>query len=96
MSPIWEWSLFAASKSGGADGPAATYIFLNSFDHCAALEKPFNSSLSACKRGWSSLHPGGIHFVLCDGSARSVSRGIDGNLFEHLTTVAAGDDASGF
>ena len=92
----WEWSLSAASKSGGVNGPPATYIFLSSFDDCATLERPHNGSLSACKRGWSSLHPGGINFVLCDGSVRTVSRDIDGNLFEHLATIAAGDDTSGF
>ncbi len=93
----WEWSLSAASK-----GPinshgiyqTAPYILLPDFDACAKLEK--NTSSSACKRGWSSLHLGGINFVLCDGSVRTVSRNIDMTLFEHLTTIGAGDDTSGF
>jgi type II secretory pathway pseudopilin PulG len=93
----WEWSLSAASKgTRNLDGTyqTAPYILLADYEACAAMEA--NSSKSACKRGWSSLHPGGIDFVLCDGSVRTVSRGIDMLLFEHLTTIGAGDDTSGF
>jgi prepilin-type N-terminal cleavage/methylation domain-containing protein len=45
-----------------------------------------------CNRSFASLHPGGgINFVQCDGSVRSVSPDIDGTLFEALGTVAGGE-----
>lgn len=42
----------------------------------------------ACKRGWGALHPGGLHFVLCDGSVRFVSENVDMELLAGLATIA--------
>jgi prepilin-type processing-associated H-X9-DG protein len=50
-----------------------------------------------CNRSFASLHPGGgINFVQCDGSVRSVSPNIDGTLFEALGTVAGGEPTGDF
>ena len=46
-----------------------------------------------CKRGWGSFHPGGLHFVLCDGSVRFIQTTIDINLFCSLATIAGGEVA---
>jgi prepilin-type N-terminal cleavage/methylation domain-containing protein/prepilin-type processing-associated H-X9-DG protein len=45
-----------------------------------------------CNRSFASLHSGGgINFVQCDGSVRSISPDIDGTLFQALGTVAGGE-----
>lgn len=46
-----------------------------------------------CKRGWGSYHPGGIGFVLCDGSVQFILSDIDMNLFCDLATIAGGEAA---
>ena len=38
---------------------------------------PLNCTSTDCRRGFSSLHEGGAHFLLADGSARFVSENID-------------------
>jgi prepilin-type N-terminal cleavage/methylation domain-containing protein/prepilin-type processing-associated H-X9-DG protein len=88
----WEWSLSAVSQT--PDGEPAPYILLPDFDNCSQQEA--NPAKSACKRGWSSLHLGGINFVMCDGSVRTVSRTIDMRLLEGLATIAGGEVTSGF
>ncbi len=40
---------------------------------------------------FSSLHPGGCHFTLGDGSARFVGETIDVDLFRALTTRRGGE-----
>jgi prepilin-type N-terminal cleavage/methylation domain-containing protein/prepilin-type processing-associated H-X9-DG protein len=42
----------------------------------------------ACKRGWGSLHPGGLHFTFCDGSARFISESVDMVLLAGMATIA--------
>jgi prepilin-type N-terminal cleavage/methylation domain-containing protein/prepilin-type processing-associated H-X9-DG protein len=45
-----------------------------------------------CNRSFASMHSGGgINFVMCDGSVRSISPNIDGTLFQALGTVAGGE-----
>ena len=41
----------------------------------------------ACKRGWGSLHPSGLHFVYCDGSVQFVSEDVDMDLLAAMATV---------
>jgi prepilin-type N-terminal cleavage/methylation domain-containing protein len=42
-----------------------------------------------------SLHPNGCNFVLTDGSSRFISDGVDGYVYQALTTIAAGDSVQG-
>jgi prepilin-type processing-associated H-X9-DG protein len=43
-----------------------------------------------CKRGWGSLHAGGIiQYVFCDGSVRTVDPGIDMDIFVATATIQA-------
>ena len=51
-----------------------------------------NTPESVCKRGWSSIHPGGlINFVFCDGSVRSINRSIDMQVFANISTYNGGE-----
>lgn len=45
----------------------------------------------ACKRGWGSLHPGGLHFSLCDGSSKFVSDNVDMQLLADMATISNGE-----
>jgi prepilin-type N-terminal cleavage/methylation domain-containing protein len=45
----------------------------------------------ACKRGWGSVHPGGLHFALCDGSIRFVSEAVDMNVLRAAATIAGAE-----
>ena len=42
----------------------------------------------------SSLHSGGVNLLLCDGSVRFMSEGIDGAVWQAIGTAAAGDAAA--
>jgi prepilin-type N-terminal cleavage/methylation domain-containing protein/prepilin-type processing-associated H-X9-DG protein len=44
-----------------------------------------------CKYGWGSFHSGGINFVLCDGSVRSISPSINLTVFQGLCTISGGE-----
>lgn len=65
---------------------------LADYDACAA--HPGIGAEHACKRGWGSFHDGGLHFLLCDGSARFVSRNIDMSTLGDLATIAGGEVAA--
>jgi prepilin-type N-terminal cleavage/methylation domain-containing protein/prepilin-type processing-associated H-X9-DG protein len=45
-------------------------------------------------RGFKSLHPGGAHFVMADGSVHFVGEGIDHNVYRGLATRAGGETGS--
>jgi prepilin-type N-terminal cleavage/methylation domain-containing protein len=45
-------------------------------------------------RGFKSLHPGGAHFVMVDGSVHFASEGIDHNVYRGLATRAGGETGS--
>ncbi len=42
-------------------------------------------------RGFKSLHPGGAHFVMADGSVHFVTEGIDHNVYRGLSTRHGGE-----
>jgi hypothetical protein len=45
-------------------------------------------------RGFKSMHPGGAHFVMADGSAHFVNESIDHNVYRGLATRNGGEIAS--
>ena len=52
---------------------------------------PWNTDRTGCAEGFSSFHPGGAHFALCDGSVRFVNSTI--NFFWYPNTLVAGTEA---
>ena len=45
-------------------------------------------------RGFKSIHPGGAHFVMADGSVHFVNESIDHNIYRGLSTRNGGETAS--
>jgi prepilin-type N-terminal cleavage/methylation domain-containing protein len=83
----WEWN----QSSVSVDRP---WTLLPDYEQCEAQEKkaPVKSPYaSPCKRGWSSLHTAGIHFLFGDGSVRMIRRDVSMTTLAHLATIAGGE-----
>ena len=62
-----------------------SYTRIADYDKCMLLT---GNRHWLCDRCYASLHAGGgIQFVLCDGSVRSIDPNIDGELFVALATI---------
>jgi len=48
---------------------------------------------NTCKRGWGSMHTGGINMLMCDGSVRFMSLDADVYLLAAMATIAGGEVA---
>lgn len=59
------------------------------YDRCVAVGGAGGSN--TCKRGWGSMHVGGMQVLLGDGSCRFMSDNIDLDLFVKLGTVGGGE-----
>jgi prepilin-type N-terminal cleavage/methylation domain-containing protein/prepilin-type processing-associated H-X9-DG protein len=86
--PFWADSFNLYSK--GASWPYSASM-IPDYDLCA---KQINSNF--CKYGWGSLHTGGISFLFCDGSVRSLPHSIDLNVFMALSTIGGGETIPNF
>jgi prepilin-type N-terminal cleavage/methylation domain-containing protein/prepilin-type processing-associated H-X9-DG protein len=64
---------------------------LGDYDQCVKLGGA--GGAFACKFGWGSMHPGGLHFLLCDGSVRFVNTNVDMTLLQNMATIAGGESA---
>jgi prepilin-type N-terminal cleavage/methylation domain-containing protein/prepilin-type processing-associated H-X9-DG protein len=78
----WEWSLSSVT-------PGQSRTLSTDYNACVAANQAGGNS--PCKRGWSSLHDGGINFAMCDGSVRIISRSVDITVLEKLATIAGGE-----
>lgn len=67
-----------------------SHMLIADYDKCVSLSAIANPTWSGneCKRAFGSMHEGSIHFLLCDGSTRSVSRNINIFLLGSLATIA--------
>ena len=54
------------------------------YDQCQRIG---GGGVHTCKRGWGSLHLGGVQFVYCDGSVNNVSVNVDVHLFVAAATI---------
>jgi prepilin-type N-terminal cleavage/methylation domain-containing protein len=88
-STFWAYAHASYSQSSAM---ADTRFLQNDYDACA-LNPPAGTE-NSCKRCWGSLHPGGVNFIMCDGSFRTMSLNTDMNLFTGLATIAGGEVAN--
>jgi hypothetical protein len=65
---------------------------LDDYDECALLGG--STSPNACKRSWSSKHPGGFHFSVCDGSVGFINANIDIYVLAGMASMAGGEHKS--
>ena len=78
-----------------ADGDwASCGIPLNNFVVPATIDYMKNFPGWAQARGFKSMHPGGAHFVMADGSVHFVTENIDHNVYRGLSTRNGGETAS--
>ena len=85
---FWAYSYAYFSVSSAVPQPRT---LLGDYDRCKATGGHGHSK--PCKRGWGSMHAGGLNFALCDGSVRFVNTSIDMGLFAELATIAGGESA---
>jgi prepilin-type processing-associated H-X9-DG protein len=86
---FWAYSYSSYNKS---DAVPQSRTILNDYDRCVLFNGPGGDQ--PCKRAWGSFHPGGVQFVMIDGSVHFVSRFIDMTLFTELATIDGGEAAS--
>ncbi|MGO8752627.1 MAG: DUF1559 domain-containing protein [Thermoguttaceae bacterium] len=88
------WAYSYACYNDGAATPLPQTL-IPDFDECTNAGDPSNYTDNACKRGWGSFHPGGLHFITCDGAVHFVRRDIDMELFCQLATIRGHEAATG-
>ena len=64
-------------------------ILLGDYDACSAAGGTGGSM--PCRRGWGSFHPGGINFLICDGSVRLIPGNVDMQPLAAMATIAGGE-----
>jgi len=83
---FWAYTYGAYNKSGAFP---ETRTILADYARCVLAGGPGGSA--ACKRGWGSLHPGGLHFSFGDGSVHFLSTDIEMELFAEMATMSGGE-----
>jgi prepilin-type processing-associated H-X9-DG protein len=73
---FWAYGYAQYSSGNIVQGQSATLI--NNYTTCNNILGSYDSS-NGCKGTFSSSHPGGINFVMCDGSVRQISTSVDMN-----------------
>jgi prepilin-type N-terminal cleavage/methylation domain-containing protein len=82
------WAYTYTSYNSSNALPEARTI-LADYNKCVAINGAGGSN--ACKRSWGSFHPGGMQFLLCDGSSRFLASTIDMYVWVSLATIAGGE-----
>jgi prepilin-type processing-associated H-X9-DG protein len=86
---LWAYSYSFYSLSSATP---QSRVLWGDYDRCCEAEgKGFSSP---CRRGWGSSHPGGLNFLLCDGSVHFLHTEIDPELFAELATIAGHEPAA--
>ena len=77
---LWAYSYTSYNKSQVTPTPGTLIP-----DSCRCTD--VTGDPEACKRGWGSVHPGGLHFGLVDGSVRFVADDVDMELLADLASI---------
>ncbi len=83
---FWAYTYTSYNTS---DATNQSRTLMPDYDRCVSIGGAGGSN--PCKRGWGSAHIGGLHFLLCDGSARFLSINININLFTDLATIGGNE-----
>jgi prepilin-type N-terminal cleavage/methylation domain-containing protein/prepilin-type processing-associated H-X9-DG protein len=83
---FWADSFNLYSLSSGSTTSASLLA-----DYTACINSLNGADGYPCKYGWGSFHPNLINFVMCDGSVRGISTGIDMTVFQSLCTIAGSE-----
>ncbi len=86
---FWAYSYTSYNKSHLSP---ESRVYLADFDRCVELD---SSNPNPCKRGWGGQHPGGINFVLADGSVTFVNTNVDLSLLIEWATIDGGKVSRG-
>lgn len=78
---FWAYTYTSYSQSSFT---AQRRTLIPDYDRCVAIGGTGGSN--ACKRGWGSMHVGGMQVLLADGSSRFMSENIDLGIFQSLGT----------
>tara|TARA_R110002095_G_C4239429_1_gene238803 strand:- start:404 stop:1273 length:870 start_codon:yes stop_codon:yes gene_type:complete len=86
----------AATKIGNVDYVGSVWagmiLWNYYFNNVWITEASANGQINGnANRGWSSVHAGGVHFALADGSVRFVNENIDGTTWENLGNTQDGN-----
>lgn len=79
------WAYTYTSYNQSSVTTAQPRILDNDYQRCVAANGPGGSN--PCKRGWGSMHPGGFHTLMCDGSVRYLNQHVMFPVFEKLSTI---------
>jgi prepilin-type N-terminal cleavage/methylation domain-containing protein/prepilin-type processing-associated H-X9-DG protein len=80
---LWAYSFSFYSLSAGT--PQARTLW-GDYELCQQTGGQGNSY--PCRRGWGSVHLGGLNFVMCDGSVHTIAPDVNLELFAALCTIA--------
>jgi Tfp pilus assembly protein PilE len=83
------WAYSYTSYNSSDIHPDQPRTLLPDYDRCVAIGGP--GGADSCKRGFGSLHTGGIQFLLCDGSVRFISVNISSNIIGGLATIGGNE-----
>jgi prepilin-type N-terminal cleavage/methylation domain-containing protein len=82
------WAYAYTSYNASNAVPEARTL-IPDYDKCVLINGAGGSN--ACKRSWGSLHPGGMQFALCDGSARFLASTIDMPVWVAIATIGGSE-----
>jgi prepilin-type N-terminal cleavage/methylation domain-containing protein/prepilin-type processing-associated H-X9-DG protein len=85
---FWAYSYTSYNQSSIAGHSA---ILNNSYNRCAQLLAGVVGHDHSCKRGFASMHAGGLNWLFGDGSIRTISTGVDMNMLMRLATINGGE-----
>jgi prepilin-type processing-associated H-X9-DG protein len=84
---MWAYSYSAYSVASALPD---SRTLIPDFERCAF---ELGAGVLACSRSWGSYHANGsvINFVMCDGSVRAISSGIQVDIFAGLGSIGGGE-----
>jgi prepilin-type N-terminal cleavage/methylation domain-containing protein/prepilin-type processing-associated H-X9-DG protein len=92
---FWAYTYASYNQSGVSSNLAANMqaTLTTDYNACYQIHHPQPWDDNPCKRGWGSNHTNGLNWLMCDGSVRWMSFGVDLNLLANMATIAGGETA---